>query len=524
MVEKSKMDKDKEEKAVDSSHYRGMIGTFLYLTASRPDLQFGICMCARYQARPTKKHIHAVKRIFRYLRGTVNRGLWYPKDSSVALTAFADADHAGYQDTRRSTYGSLQFLGESLISWIPVLNQSSTEYYEEEEKIDDEEKIDEEEDDEFTKELYNDVNVNLGNRDANMTDSDQGGTDQQNKIDEPVQSSFGSPEFTSKLLNLENPSLADNEIASLMDTTTHHEEPRSQTSSLYTIPVTTTPEVTSISTTTILSPPLFFNPLPQQTTPTPTPTTFNATTSFPSLPDFLYVFKFNDRVTNLEKDMSEIKQVDQYTQALSSIPAIIYRYINSKLGEPIQRAIMAYNLDCREEAQAEKEDYIELVDPSMRAILKKEVNTQLPQILPQGVSNFTIAVIEKNITESLEAAVLARSSSQTKSTYEAVVFTLKRSRNDRDKDQDPSTRSDRRTKRRKSSKEAESSRDLRSKKNKSSSTSKDTSHSQHKPYDKSSHAEKPIHTVDDSGVQQDQEFDTGNNDEQPADKEVSKAD
>ncbi|GJZ59420.1 retrovirus-related pol polyprotein from transposon TNT 1-94 [Tanacetum coccineum] len=98
MVEKSKLDEDKEGKAGDSSHYRGMIGTLLYLTASRPDLQFAICMCAQYQARPTKKHLHAVKRIFRYLKGTVNQGLWYSKDSSFALTAFADEDHAGCQD------------------------------------------------------------------------------------------------------------------------------------------------------------------------------------------------------------------------------------------------------------------------------------------------------------------------------------------------------------------------------------------------------------------------------------------
>nr|GFB40453.1 hypothetical protein [Tanacetum cinerariifolium] len=99
MVEKSKLDEDREGKAVDPSYYRGMIGTLLYLTASRPDLQFAICMCARYQARPTEKHVHAVKRIFRYLRGSVHWGLWYLKDSSVALTAFADADHAGCQDT-----------------------------------------------------------------------------------------------------------------------------------------------------------------------------------------------------------------------------------------------------------------------------------------------------------------------------------------------------------------------------------------------------------------------------------------
>nr|GEY37621.1 putative copia-type Pol polyprotein [Tanacetum cinerariifolium] len=106
-VEKSKLDEDKEGIAVDPSHYRGMIGTLLYLTASRPDLQFAICMCARYQARPTEKHVHAVKRIFRYLRGTVQRGLWYLKESSVALTAFADADYAGCQDTRRSRSGSV---------------------------------------------------------------------------------------------------------------------------------------------------------------------------------------------------------------------------------------------------------------------------------------------------------------------------------------------------------------------------------------------------------------------------------
>nr|GEW92588.1 hypothetical protein [Tanacetum cinerariifolium] len=94
MVEKSKLDEDKEGKAIDPSQYHGMIGTLLYLTASRLDLQFVICMCARYQARPTEKH-----------------------DSSVTLTAFADADHAGCQDTRRSTSGSVQFLGERLISW-----------------------------------------------------------------------------------------------------------------------------------------------------------------------------------------------------------------------------------------------------------------------------------------------------------------------------------------------------------------------------------------------------------------------
>ncbi|GKA18510.1 ribonuclease H-like domain-containing protein [Tanacetum coccineum] len=244
---------------------------------------------------------------------------------------------------------------------IPVLNQSSTEYYkEEEEKIDDKEAMDDEEDDEVTKELYKDVNVNLGNEDTEMTDADQGASEQQNvshesgfeqvdkdahvtltpvldtqKANEPVQSSSVSSDFTSKLLNLEK----------------------------------------------------FFTL------------------------------------------------------------------------EAINKAIQAHNLDCEQESQDEKNEYIGLVDTSMRTIIKEEVTTQLPQILPQ------------------------------------------RSQDDKDKDRDPSAGSDRGTKRRKSRKEAESSRDSRSKEKKSSSTSKDPSHSQQKPSGKSAaHAKEPSPHIDDSGV------------------------
>ncbi|GJT29769.1 hypothetical protein Tco_0910044 [Tanacetum coccineum] len=341
---------------------------------------------------------------------------------------------------------------------------------EEEEKIDDEETMDEEEDDEVTKELYDDQ----------------------------------APKS-------ENPSPADNEIASLMETSTRH--------------AMAIPEITSSFTITIPPPPPFFNPLPQQATPTLTPITSEATTLFPSLPDFSSVFRFNNRVTNLEKDLSEIKQVDSYAQALSSIRAIVDRYIDNKLREAINKAIQADNLDCRQEAQYERNAYIELVDTSMRAIIKEE----------------------KNVTELLEAAVLTRSSSHPKSTYEAVaslskfeltkilldkmeeskshlgadykkklydvlvesyntdkdlfntygeVFTLKRSRDDNDKDRDPSDGSNRGTKK--------------------GNQAKKLKHPEIQ--------EEPSHIVDDSGVQQDQEFDTGNNDEQPADKEVTKND
>ncbi|GJU10195.1 hypothetical protein Tco_1132591 [Tanacetum coccineum] len=148
------------------------------------------------------------------------------------------------------------------------------------------------------------------------------------KTYEHVQSSYVSSDFTSKLLNLENLSLADNEIASLMDTIARH--------------AIAVPEITSSFTTTIPPPPPFFNPLLQQATLTPTPITSEATTSFHSHPDFSSVFKFNDRVINLEKDLSEIKHVDQYAQALSSIPAIVDCYIDNKLREDINKAIDKY--------------------------------------------------------------------------------------------------------------------------------------------------------------------------------------
>ncbi|GKE94286.1 hypothetical protein Tco_1579141, partial [Tanacetum coccineum] len=101
-----------------------LIGTLMYLTTSRPNLTFVVCMCARYQAKPTKKHLHAVKRIFKYL-GTINRGLWYPKDSSIALTIYADVDHASCQDTRQSTSGSMQLLGDRIVSWSSKRQKST---------------------------------------------------------------------------------------------------------------------------------------------------------------------------------------------------------------------------------------------------------------------------------------------------------------------------------------------------------------------------------------------------------------
>ncbi|GJT38395.1 retrovirus-related pol polyprotein from transposon TNT 1-94 [Tanacetum coccineum] len=125
MIENKKLDEDLQGKPVDVTLYCGMIGSLMYLTSSRPDLNYVVCLCARYQASPTEKHLQAVKRIFRYLNGTINMGLWYSKDTDMSLTAYADANHAGCQDTRRSTSGSPQFLGDKLVSWSSKKQKST---------------------------------------------------------------------------------------------------------------------------------------------------------------------------------------------------------------------------------------------------------------------------------------------------------------------------------------------------------------------------------------------------------------
>jgi hypothetical protein len=94
-----------------------MIGSLLYLTATRPDIQFSVCLCAHFQASPRTSHQQAVKRIFRYLRYTLELGLWYSVSSSLSLLGFSDADFAGCRVDRKSTSGTCQFLGSSLVSW-----------------------------------------------------------------------------------------------------------------------------------------------------------------------------------------------------------------------------------------------------------------------------------------------------------------------------------------------------------------------------------------------------------------------
>nr|GEU95350.1 hypothetical protein [Tanacetum cinerariifolium] len=286
------------------------------------------------------------------------------------------------------------------------------------EHIHDEENINEKEKDEVTKKLYDDVNVNLGNKDTKITNADQ----------EVQHNALLSPSTLQLIMQI------------------------------------IIPEITSSFTTPNPPPPPFFNPLSQQATPTPTTTASKTTTSLPALADFASVFKFNERVTNLEKDLSEIKQVDQYAQALSSIPAIVDRYMDNKLGEATNKAIKAHNFD-----------YV------------------------------ATPVIKKNFTKSLEVAIFTRSSSQPRSSYKAATtlseFELTKILIDK-------------MEKNKSFVVADYKRDLYDALIKSYNTDKDISESY----------EEPSHNVEDSGIQQDQEFVTRDNDEQPTDNEVTKAD
>nr|GEU48357.1 hypothetical protein [Tanacetum cinerariifolium] len=357
------------------------------------------------------------------------------------------------------------------------------EFHEEEEDIDDEETMYDEEDNEVTKELYDDVNVNLGNEDIDMTIADQGASDQQNvsqesgfrqeeeddhvtikpvidtqKTRDPIQSSFVSSDFTRKLLNLDNPSPDDNEIATMMDTTAQH--------------ATVIPKITSSITTTIPPPPPFLHPLQQEATPTPTPTAFTTTTSknpavtLPEFPNFVSVFKFNERVFALESEMSELKQTNEFAKA---------------------------------------------VDSTMKTIIKDQVKAQVSKIMPK---------IENYVTESLGAEVLVRSTNQPQMAYTVSAslseFELKKILIDKMEANKSIKRSDHQKNLYNALVESY-------KKKKSSSTSKGASQSQHKSSSSYAHVEEPSHTIEDSGMQKDQEFITGDNDEQPANKKVTKA-
>nr|GEX38708.1 retrovirus-related Pol polyprotein from transposon TNT 1-94 [Tanacetum cinerariifolium] len=118
MSSNTKLMKDEECESVDSTKYRGMIGILLYLMTSRPDIMFNVCLCARFQEAPKTCHLEAVKRLFRYIKGTTHSGLLYPKETGIKTIAYADSDHTGDYVDRKSTSGICTFVGYCLTSWF----------------------------------------------------------------------------------------------------------------------------------------------------------------------------------------------------------------------------------------------------------------------------------------------------------------------------------------------------------------------------------------------------------------------
>ena len=103
-------------KSVDTSLYRSMIGSLLYLIASKPNISYSMGMCARYQANPKESHMIALKRIIKYVKTTTNFGVWYSKDTNDVLAGYSDTDWAGNADDKKSTSGGCFYVGNNLVS------------------------------------------------------------------------------------------------------------------------------------------------------------------------------------------------------------------------------------------------------------------------------------------------------------------------------------------------------------------------------------------------------------------------
>ncbi|GJV13538.1 hypothetical protein Tco_1355079 [Tanacetum coccineum] len=118
MSSDTKLTKDEECESVDGTKYRGMIGNLLHLTASRPDIMFSVCLCACFQEAPKTSNLVAVKRIFRYIKGTTHLGLWYHMGTDIEAVVYDDSDHAGDYVDRKSTSNICTFMGCCLTSWF----------------------------------------------------------------------------------------------------------------------------------------------------------------------------------------------------------------------------------------------------------------------------------------------------------------------------------------------------------------------------------------------------------------------
>ncbi|GJY98466.1 hypothetical protein Tco_0515376 [Tanacetum coccineum] len=304
-------------------------------------------------------------------------------------------------------------------------------------------------DEEEYDELYKDVNITSkdvelkkeGKGDAEMRDAGREDVSQEKSYEQVVddehvtltatqktkgskQRSSVSSDFASKFLNLDNVPPADNEVASMMNVKVRHEESSTQAPPFLTVLVTAIPETCTVPTTTVSLTIQPSTPIPQQSTPTPTPTTELATSLIPALLDFSSLFGFDQRVSALEIELSQFKQVDHSDQLLATIkqkiPAMVDNLLSTRIRYATQTALQSYTAEFEKKAQEEKDRYIDVIEKSINGIIKDEVKSQLPQILPKEVYDFATPVIQSTVNESLKNVILAKSSQPT-STYEAAA-------------------------------------------------------------------------------------------------------
>ncbi|GJX26761.1 hypothetical protein Tco_0233057 [Tanacetum coccineum] len=215
------------------------------------------------------------------------------------------------------------------------------------------------------------------------------------KIEVPVTSSFRSSNLASKFLNFSEIPHTYVEIVSPLDVYVHHEVPRTQAPTLLTIPISVITESSTVYTN-IPQSSQTFTPPPILTTPNPS-LSIETTNPLSTFPNFASVYRFNDRITTLEKEVAKLKKDPLYTQ----VTTLVDEHLHTRLGET-------------------KKEFINFCLESLTIRIKEQVKDQLPQILPKEVSNFALPVIEKLIKESRDEVTLAKVSSQPHSTYEAA--------------------------------------------------------------------------------------------------------
>ncbi|GJV35146.1 hypothetical protein Tco_1407623 [Tanacetum coccineum] len=336
--------------------------------------------------------------------------------------------------------------------------------------------------------------------DSSESESESWGNDEDDSNEEHVSSDKGSDEEN------ENIPHTDAKIVSPLDVPVHHEVPRTQAPTLLSIPVSVIPE-SSLVFTNFPQSSHTFTSTPILGTPTPTPI-IETSNPLTNLLDCSSVFRFNDIISALENEVAELKKDPLHNQVTS----LVDEHLDTRLGET-------------------REEFMNLLSDSFTARIKEQVKDQLPQILPQEVSNFAPPMIEKLFHKIRDEVTLAKASSQPQSTYEAAStlteFELKKilfdkMEKNKDKDEDPSAGSDRGLKKRKTSKDVEPTTGPK-KKYSTFGSSKGTK-SQPKYTGKSVQSKEPVFTVADSDMPQDQAGNLGDNEDEPRDETVSRRD